>query len=382
MRTIVLILLAAAISGVSSPADLSGCAMAPPKGGSVGVNSEEAIIAYDAATKTEHFIRRADFRTDVKDFGFLAPTPSKPELGEAESSVFDDLQRLTAPRYEFSGVVKKVPAYGGMAAESRAPTSAPRILDRKQVAGYDAVVLQADDLEGLKKWLEDNHYDARPAAMEWLKWYVEHHWVITAFKIAVNEAATSIRWSKAVRMSFETASPFYPYREPEDMRTPDPMPGGPVSRKLRIYLLADARYEGALGSAGSSWAGKTVWSNVCPREKTAQVVKAFGTAPKEGDSLAAKSWHLTEFEDNSSPRPGTDEVYFRRAADQAALERPVILFDRYEYIYDDPSLSHEERKELGFDDGIARAFLPGAAAIVLVVAVGAFLIVRRRRRTE
>ena len=34
---------------------------------------------------------------------------------------------------------------------------------------------------------------------------------------------------------------------------------------------------------------------------------------------------VTEFEDRSSPRPGTDEVYFAPAADQSTLERPPII---------------------------------------------------------
>jgi hypothetical protein len=36
----------------------------------------------------------------------------------------------------------------------------------------------------------------------------------------------------------------------------------------------------------------------------------------------AGGWWLTEFEDRSSPRPGTDEVYFAPANDTAVVERP------------------------------------------------------------
>jgi hypothetical protein len=378
MRILTLVLLTSAVVFLSTPSETSGCAAAPPRGGRVDVNSEEAIILYDAAAKTEHFIRRADFRTNVKDFGFLVPTPSKPELGEAESSVFGDLQRLTAQRHEFSGVVKKVSAKRGMAGEAMMAPAAPLVLDRKQVAGYDAVVLQADDLEGLRQWLEKNQYDARPAVMDWLKRYVELHWIITAFKVALDADAASNRWSKSVRMSFETERPFYPYREPEDMRTPDPKATASPARKLRVYLLADARFEGTLGEA-DAWPGKAVWSNGCPRETATQVVKGLGMTPKTIDSLGDRSWHLTEFEDNSSPRPGTDEVFFRRAADQSSLERPVIYFDRIEYVYDDDQTPSEEKRTGSDMDGeLYRAFLPAAIGLVLVVATGAVLILRRR----
>ena len=108
MRSVLLLLAMSGLVMLSRPRDTSGCAAVPPQGSRVGVNSEEEIILYDAALHTEHFIRRADFRTEVKDFGFLVPTPSKPDLGEAESHVFDTLKSATAARHLPSGTVHKI----------------------------------------------------------------------------------------------------------------------------------------------------------------------------------------------------------------------------------------------------------------------------------
>jgi hypothetical protein len=72
---------------------------------------------------------------------------------------------------------------------------------------------------------------------------------------------------------------------------------------------------GTLG-ANNRWPGRAVWSNPLPA----------GT--KWPDGIGAddgRAWHLTEFEDGSSPRPGTDEVFFAPAEDQSALERPPIV---------------------------------------------------------
>ena len=63
------------------------CATAPPEGATVAVAGESAIIVWDEATKTEHFIRRATFETSAKDFGFLAHS-TKPELAEASDALF------------------------------------------------------------------------------------------------------------------------------------------------------------------------------------------------------------------------------------------------------------------------------------------------------
>jgi hypothetical protein len=41
--------------------------------------------------------------------------------------------------------------------------------------------------------------------------------------------------------------------------------------------------------------------------------------------VAARDWWLTEFEDRSTPRPGTDEVYFAPAPDQSPVARPPVI---------------------------------------------------------
>ncbi len=152
MRSILLALAIVAIAELPNPPKAPACAPAPRRGESIDVNSEEAIVFYDAKTKTEHFIRRANFRTEAKDFGFLVPTPTKPELGETENYIFERLDTATLPRHVPSGNVKRIvqkrnlPTAAAGTAE-RAP-SVPVILDRKKVAGYDAVVLQIDEDDG------------------------------------------------------------------------------------------------------------------------------------------------------------------------------------------------------------------------------------------
>jgi hypothetical protein len=73
------------------------CCPVPPSGKPV-VNADQAvIILWDPATKTEHFIRQASFKSQADDFGFLIPTPAQPELDESGNEAFSYLQRLTEP---------------------------------------------------------------------------------------------------------------------------------------------------------------------------------------------------------------------------------------------------------------------------------------------
>ncbi|HEY1189382.1 MAG TPA: DUF2330 domain-containing protein [Gemmata sp.] len=307
------------------PSPLGACAVAPPRDVVVEIASESAIIVWDREAKTEHFIRRATFAptapgsTPVKDFGFLVPTPSVPALEEVDDRAFAELAKVTAPRTE----TRSRPAGGGcalgcgaLAPKADAPPAAVEVLAEKHVAGYDAQVLRAGDADALTAWLKGHDYEVRPALAQWLKPYLEKKWVVTAFKIGNAPAAqpNSPVGSAAVRMSFRTDAPFYPYREPADMRD------AKAPRLLRVFVIADQKMNGSLG-AGAPWAGQTVWAGAPGAEgwKGALAhLKVPGLRPTDS------TW-LTEFEDRSAPRKGDDDLTFAAAGDQNPVQRPTRI---------------------------------------------------------
>src|SRR5262245_26805369 len=53
------------------------------------VNADQTvIIIWDAVTKTQHFIRRASFKSESDDFGFIIPSPDQPTLSESGNDAF------------------------------------------------------------------------------------------------------------------------------------------------------------------------------------------------------------------------------------------------------------------------------------------------------
>jgi hypothetical protein len=297
------------------------CAPAPPPQVRVDIAQESAIILWDEAGKTEHFIRRASFKTAAGDFGFLVPTPSQPTLAEASDEAFAELEKLTAPRVE----TRSRPAgYGciGCAGGAPAPEGAAgavRVLDEKRVAGHDAVVLEANDPAALNQWLQDHGYATRPALTAWLKPDVDAGWKISAFKIAKKAPDTPEVATTAVRMTFHTDKPFFPYREPEDQRSAKPEDH--PNRLLRVYFLDQSRVKGTLGAKADTWPGKAVWANQVPDSQRAHLLELL----KLPAATPPAAWWLTEFEDRSSPRPGTEDVYFARSEDQSPVERPPVI---------------------------------------------------------
>jgi hypothetical protein len=296
------------------------CAPCPPSGKPVVNADQTVIILWDAANKTEHFIRRASFKSDADDFGFLVPTPAQPDLQESGDEAFPYLQKLTEPE------VRKEPkpsnigcSCGGMGAKMEAGHSL-RVLEEKRVAGFNAVVLETQSADALTDWLKDHGYAYSPEVRAWAKPYVEAGWKITALKVAKSgdsRAGQDVAAS-ALRMSFQTDRPLFPYREP-DPESPAAALGA-RSRLLRIYLLAEARYQGEFQKE-SSWTGRVAWAGkltAADREKTLDMLRL----PKD---VGPAEWWLTEFEDRWPYKAAPADVYFSRAPDQSPVKRRPIV---------------------------------------------------------
>lgn len=344
--------------------DVRACATAAPARAEVAVAQESAVVVWDARTKTEHFLRRAVFRTQAPHFGFLVPSPTRPMLAEATDEVFDRLEHVVLPeiRYddELTGVDPTPLSAMVFLRSSRdaAPTaaSAVRVLEERRVGAFDAAVLQADDATALATWLGERGYDERPSLTEWLEPYVAKHWIVTAFKIADPQAPTDAGLDPetaaavtvprslgggTVQMTFKTDRPFFPYREPADQRDARTTSLSP-SRALRVFYVGETRAEATIGDGSTPFRGKTSWAGPLPLHVALPV------------AIPPGAW-LTAFEDDASPRPGVDELWLDPAKDRAPVKPPPVVVRR-------PTK------------------LPLPADVLLALGGLAFVLVRRSRR--
>jgi hypothetical protein len=294
------------------------CCPVPPPGKAVVNADQTVIIVWDAASKTEHFIRQASFKSDAEDFGFLVPTPSQPELAEAGNDAFPVLAKLTAP------TKRKMPRppRGGIGCSEDVETKtsqAVHVVADKLVAGLHAVVLETKSSDALVQWLREHGYAFSPEVAKWAKPYVDAGWKITALRVAKDKVAAgkSIA-TAALRISFKTDRPLFPYREPDPKA---PAQSLSVSKRiLRIYFLAEARYRGQL-SDKMPWSGRVAWANsLSPgeHEKTMELLKIQ-------DATKANAYWLTEFEDEWAYRSATADVTFERDPNQDIIARDPII---------------------------------------------------------
>jgi hypothetical protein len=300
------------------------CCPAPPSGKPVVNADQTVIILWDTARKTQHFIRKASFKSEADDFGFLVPTPAEPELEESGNEAFPFLLKLTEPARKKVSRPSSGLGCGCSKSKDRMSTGAAkaevRVRVEKEVAGFKAVVLETESAGALVRWLKKNGYAFSPEIKAWAKPYIKAGWMITAFKVAKAKADKEAKRvaASALRMSFKTDRPLFPYREPDPEKSAKAL--GAHRRLLRIYFLAEARYRGEL-TPEVAWTGETAWANrLSPADRT-KVLDQLKLPEKTGPA----TWWLTEFEDNWPYRSAPADVYFSRAPTQDTVEREPII---------------------------------------------------------
>lgn len=306
---------------VAAPTVAWACCAAPHAGENVKIADQEILVTWNAKTKQEHFVRRARFNgAEGKDFGFLVPTPTKPELHEAPDALFDRLAQLLLPLH----VTKRVPDFTpwilrafpqpesaepptlGLKSAGAMPRSAVTVLEEKRVAGFEAAVLEATDANALTEWLKAHEYSTNPEITDWATPYVAAKWKITAFKLPGGAPRVN---TGAVRMSFTSERPLFPYRTAYSNRD-----GG---GRLRVYYVGSERVTGTLGELAAEWGAGTLYSTEDPR-----LTKALeDSIPK--DAMPEGLW-LTAFDDHRWPSSG-DDLFFGRAPDQSRVVPPPIV---------------------------------------------------------
>jgi hypothetical protein len=309
---------------VATPSRLPACCPVGPQGKPVVNADQTVVILWDAAKKTQHFIRKASFQSQADDFAFLIPTPTQPELEESGNDVFPFLQKLTEPE------VQRVQAPRGGGGCGCADYAAPKaaglananvdVLERKQVAGFNAVVLAAESADALVEWLNENGYEFSPEAKAWAQPYIDGGWMITALKVAKDEEGHADQGvaASALRLSFQTDRPLFPYREPDSGASAESL--GINHRLLRIYCIAEAKYRGDL-TEESRWTGKVAWADKIKPSDKAQALELLKLPADTGP----EEWWMTEFEDDWAYRVAPADVYFVKAANQSIVKRPPII---------------------------------------------------------
>ena len=292
--------------------------------GPVKIQGEKSLIVWDQQSQKEHFFRSVTFHGSGKESGFIVPVPAVPEVADAGDDLFNQLDNAIEnerPKdYVFFKMVKKMltraaeKSLGSVDGLGSAVPGGVSVLAEYQLANYDVKIIEATSIEPLKNWLEENKFKMRTQLADWLESYLQQKWIFAVFVFRPAENETTFS-TKAVRISFSTNRPVYPYKEPLD-DLPE------TNRILNLYLLAATQFNPELSDGETkNWTGPEYSLKI--KASVPEIVK-----------VSSKEKWLTVWKDvtPTGKRPYRD-LYFKPIENsQEVLPYPPVQVDLGPYV--------------------------------------------------
>ncbi|WP_168211911.1 DUF2330 domain-containing protein [Ruania zhangjianzhongii] len=291
---------------VAEPAQACACGGAvSAEGEALTVDREVAALAWDGST--EDIVMQLDMITDADDAAVIIPTPSEPEVQLAETSFFDELAEMAAPRVEDTFTWWPQwedigPADGAGAAE---PTGGVEVLDTVPLGPLEASVLSATDADGLTDWLREHEYVMSDPLADALTPYITEGWYFVAIRMVAEEGTLNGE-VQPVHLSFPASSLIYPMRISA---------AAEVTQHVSTYVLADGQVRHS-DPTGTSEPGELRYAG--------PVDESLQTSPT-WDQLAAAGDYLTVI-DHVFDDPAeqiTSDFTFASAPDAADYQQVV-----------------------------------------------------------
>jgi len=257
---------------------------------------EQTLIVYDAEKRREHFVREVVFSASREPFGFVVPTPARPEVAKVKKSPFPKLRDLFPFRWVNPERVARIASVGA--------DDSVEVLEVTKVGRFTAFVLSASDAAGLSSWLAQNGFVRTPQADAWLAHYVRLGFFYVAMRYEPAAGDKGKTTAETIRISFDSPLPYYPYLEPGPR-------AGKVSaspRLLEIWLASTRDFVPVASRSGKT----TDWVRpfLDGSRYTSTKVRSTLTSSVDAALLPAGPLQLQRFADQKRSRVGFGDVIF------------------------------------------------------------------------
>ena len=229
-----------------------------------------------------------NYTGEAKDFAWVIPVASQPEITLAPGAMFNEIGMATQPQYYLNwnyddGVCGwwqyEIAADGARPGPPNAG-SGVEVVDEQEVGPYQTATLKSNDAQELWQWLSDNGFDQPEASIPLIEHYLAQQMFFVAMKLKQDASAGDIQ---PVTLTMDEDAPCVPLVLTQVAATPD-MP-------VRIYVLGDER------------AMPTNWFHVILNEKKIDWVgygSNYNAVVTQAVDEAAGHGFVTEFAGDSS----------------------------------------------------------------------------------
>lgn len=238
-------------------------------GADIAASAEYAVLTWDG--ETERVLLSMDTLTESADAALLIPTPAPAEAALAETTVFSELDELTAPEEIVEYQWWPDLGFGAGAGEAGAvPGSTDdgvSVLDTRRLGDLEVAVLAADDADALARWLDEHDYVMRDNLADALMPYISEGWYYLAIRLTT-DAENLSGAMQPLDLTFASEQLIYPMR----LST-----AATASQFVRTFVFSDHRMQrtdetAELGDATLWFAGE-----VAPTQVTSEALVSIAS---------------------------------------------------------------------------------------------------------
>lgn len=182
----------------------------PPPNLYIYETEQKAVIFHEKGVET--LIISTAFQGNAEDFGWIIPTPGKPEVDKSSDELFASLANLTTPTGHY------YPQEMGFGHAGSAKTPGVDIIETKKVEYYDVTVLKASESNSLADWLKKNNYQFPEESAYLFGDYIRNNWYFTAVRIDASNIGSNIEQqlktghAVPIKLVFKSKNIVYPMK--------------------------------------------------------------------------------------------------------------------------------------------------------------------------
>ncbi|MBX3381685.1 MAG: DUF2330 domain-containing protein [Phycisphaeraceae bacterium] len=292
------------------------------------IPEQSALINYDG--KVETLAIETRFVAKGKDFAWVVPLPTKPEIRAGTAGMFPTLRAMFLPRmWEFEGagfvigllglfafgiglgmmgrgeIGARLAVWGSLAwilvngcllptlgaAGGSRSTNRTAVLERSVIGDFDVAIVQSSDAGEMKGWLASNGFASTAQADRAIDDYVKRGWVFVASKLRRSFDEALVSAPTPLIFTFATGKPVYPMQ----------LTGAGASDllKLELFVFGD-RFASASGCASLRRA--RVDSSRSPGRMNLQGTTEVLVSHRLIKELVSGATHATQLSRTLSPR--------------------------------------------------------------------------------